>query len=367
MFEVYSYNKGEDAFNDIIDEAIELSMYQMKGELPSDYEERNKVLNEAIGRYCATGTRFESKFEKEGLAMYKSPVVTKNGDIQENYNVVIAEIINAIAPTVVSNTYSRFLAEVRQVGWGETARFIVKSNAMFKVNEIAEGVTRGVLQPIYDNEFTLNCSPIEIATSIDWYAVAAGVFDYGNFGYRAGRSFENYVMMRIILAMTQATNAAGPAYQAAGVDTDQWTTLADRVSTANGGAAVYAIGTIAALNKCIPATIAGNQYVLGEELGTEMIKNGHLGRYLGTTLIPIEQAVNAMKVNTTADLLIPTNIVYFVASDSNRPVKIVFEGDSVTVEKIPEDTTDKTYWVRIQLRIGIGVILGSKFGTLTLA
>ena len=367
MFEVYSYNRGEEAFNDLVDEAIELASFCMKDEKPADYDERSKTLNEGIARYCVTGTRFESKFEKEGLAMFKSPVVTKNNDVQENFNVVIAEVINAIAPTVVSNTYSRFLAEVRQVGWGDTARFIVKSNAMFKVNEIAEGVTRGVLQPIYDNEFTLNASPLEIATSIDWYSVATGVFDWGNFGYRAGRSFENYVMMRIILAMTQATNAAGPAYQANGVDTDQWTTLADRVSGANGGAAVYAIGTVAALNKCIPATIADNQYVLGEELGTEMIKNGHLGRYLGTRLIPIEQAMNAMKVNTTADLLIPTDIVYFVASDSNRPVKIVFEGDSVTVEKIPEETTDKTYTISIQMRIGIGVILGSKFGTLTLA
>lgn len=367
MFEVYNYNRADDQFNDIIDEAIELSTYRMTGELPADMDERDKALNAAIARYAVEGTRFESKFEKEGVAMFKSPVVTKNSEIQEKYNVVIAEIINAIAPTVVSRTYNQFLAEVRQVGWGDTARFIVHSNAMFKVNEIAEGVTRGVLQPIYDNEYTLNASPIEIATSVDWYPVAAGVYSWSNWAYRAGRSFENYVMMRIIMAMSQATNAVGPAYQASGVDTEQWTTLADRVSAANGGARVYAIGTVAALNQCIPATIAGNQYVLGEELGREVIKDGHLGRYLGVTLIPIEQAINAMRVNTTADLLIPTNIVYFVASDSYRPVKIVFEGDSVTVEKIPEETTDKTYWVRIQMRIAVGVVLGSKFGTLTLA
>ena len=45
---------------------------------------------------------------------------------------------------------------------------------------------------------------------------------------------------------------------------------------------------------------------------------------------------------------------------------ITFEGDSVTVERIPEQTTDKTYVIGIQMRIGVAVVIGSKFGTITL-
>lgn len=363
---MFNYNKGDETFNSLVDEVLELSSYCMKGEKPADYDERARNLNAAIARYAVSGTRLESQYEEKGLDMFKSPRVVRNSDVLENYNVVVAEVINAIAPTVVSETYTRFLAEVRQVGWGDTARFLVQSNEMFKVNEIAEGVTRGVLQPIYNNEFTIDCSTTEIATFIDWYSVATGVFDWGDFGFRAGRSFENYVMIKIVKAMTDATALLGDAYDAAGVDTDQWTTLADRVSAANGGATVYAIGTIAALNKVIPATIAGSQYVLGEELGREMIKDGYLGRYLGVRLIPISQAMVATKINTTADLVIPTNIIYMVASEAYRPVKIVFEGDSVTVEKIPEQTTDKTYWIRVQIKLGVGVVIGSKHGTITL-
>lgn len=365
MYEVYNYNRSEnEKFNDIVDEAVFLASCHMSDkEMPADYEERNKALNEAICRYAVEGTRFESKFEKEGVSIMRSPVVNRNADVYQNYNVVIAEIINAIAPTVVSRAYTRYLAEVRQVGWGDTARFIVKSNALFQVNEIAEGVNRGVLQPIYNEEYVVNCKTVEIATSIDWYAVASGVaIDWGDFSYRAGRSFEEYIMVKIVMAMAQVADIAGEAYSIDGVDTEDWTTLADRVSAANGGARVYAIGTMAALNKAIPAEV-GLQYGLGNEVA----KEGFLNRYLGIPLFALDQAIRGTRVNTTADLMIPTNVIYMVASDANKPIKVVFEGDSVVVERIPEETTDKTYWVRIQMKLGIGVILGSKIGTINLS
>lgn len=364
MVEMFNYHRGEASFNDIVDEAVELAMYRYNEKekaLPADFEERDRNLNEAVARYAVQGTRFEEKFEKEGISIYKSPIVTRNEEVRQNYNVVIAEIVNAITPTVVSNTYSRFLAEVKQVGWGDTARFIIRSNELFQINELGEGITRGVLQPIYNNEMTVDCSPITVASYVDWYQVAAGVFSISDFGYRAGRSFENYVMVKIVMAMTEATNAVGAGYAGAGVDVNNWTVLADKVRAANGGASVYAIGTLQALNKAMPAEV-GLQYGLGEE----MAKVGHLNRYLGIPLIPIDQAIMPQHINTKPELLIPTDVIYMVASDAYKPVKIVFEGDSVTVDKIPEETTDKTYWVSIQMRIGVAVVIGSKFGTITL-
>ena len=358
----FNYNMSDNkAFNDIVEEIAYLSSEKLEGREVADYEKRLFTVNEAIGRYATEGTRYEKKFATEGLACFKSPVVTKNSDVRENFNAVIAEVINAVVPTVVSKTYSRYLAEVRQIGWGDTGRFIVRSNELFKVNEIAEGVNRGVLQPIYDNEYTVNCKTTEIATSIDWYSVAAGVFDWGDFGYRAGRSYEGYIMLRIVAAMTTATGLLGEAYSAAGIDTENWTNIVDRVSSANGGAAVYGIGTLNALNQVYPSVV-GLQYGLGQEIA----KEGYLDKYLGARLIPIDQVTVPGTINTTAQLAIPTNVIFVVAADMYKPVKIVFEGDSVTVDWIPEETTDKTYAVRIQMKIGVSAIVGSKFGTITL-
>ena len=358
----FNYNKSDNpVFNDIVDEIVFFSTEQLEGRSVADKESRMKSLNESICRYATEGTRAEAKFAAKGLDAFKDPTVTRNSDVRENFNAVIAEVINAVVPTVVSKTYSRYLAEVRQIGWGETGRFIVRSNELFKVNEIAEGVNRGVLQPIYDTEYTVNCKTTEIATSIDWYSVAAGVFDWGDFGYRAGRSFEGYVMLKIIASMTAATDVMGPAYSAAGIDTENWTNIVDRVSSANGGAAVYGIGTLNALNQVYPSVV-GLQYGLGQEIA----KEGFLDKYLGARLIPIDQVTVPGTINTTAQLAIPTNVIFVVAADMYKPVKIVFEGDSVVVDWIPEETTDKTYAIRIQTKLGVAAICGSKFGTITL-
>lgn len=358
----FNYHTSENqAFNDIIDEIAFLSTERLEGREVADYEKRLFALNEAIGRYATEGTRAEKAFAAKGLACFKDPNVTRNSDVRENFNVVIAEVINAVVPTVISTTYSRYLAEVRQVGWGDTARFIVRSNELFKVNEIAEGVNRGVLQPIYDNEYTVNCMTTEIATSIDWYAIASGVMDWGDFGYRAGRSYEGYIMLRIVAAMTTATGLVGEAYSVAGVDTENWTNIVDRVSSANGGAAVYGIGTLNALNQVYPSVV-GLQYGLGQEI----VKEGYLDKYLGARLIPIDQVTVPGTINTTAQLAVPTNVIFVVAADMYKPVKIVFEGDSVTVQWDSTYQSDKAYAVRIQMKIGVSAIVGSKFGTITL-
>lgn len=53
-----------------------------------------------------------------------------------------------------------------------------------------------------------------------------------------------------------------------------------------------------------------------------------------------------------------------VAGD--RPVKIVFEGDEISVSCDPENTSDKRYGISVELRVGISAICGAKFGTIQL-
>lgn len=71
-------------------------------------------------------------------------------------------------------------------------------------------------------------------------------------------------------------------------------------------------------------------------------------------------------VNTTGTFALPDNIIYFVAADAYKPVKIVFEGNSSVVERDPDYTPDRTYRIRIQEYVGVSAIVGSKFGTMTL-
>ena len=364
MMEMFNFNSQDKTFDAIVTSIVDSAKTRFEAQTEPSKEEL-RLQNEAIVKYALEGTRFEAKFEQEGLACMKNPQITKNETVRSNFEAVVAEVINAIAPSVTSADYSRFLAEVRQVGWGDTARFIIRSNELFKVNEIAEGVNRGVLQPIFDNEVTVNPSPIEIATAIDWYAVAAGVFDWGDFGLRAGRSFEAYIFLKVIAAMTSVTgDMIGAGYIANGYTPANWTNLVQKVSAANGGAPVYAIGSLGALTKVntTGANGLGLQYFVGEDY----LSKGYIDKFLGARMIPVDPALVPTTINSTADLAVPDNKIYMVAADAYRPVKIVFEGNSMTVERIPEETTDKRYGIRIQMRVGVSAIVGSKFGRIDL-
>lgn len=358
---MFNYRHGSQKFNDNVDEAVAFAAAKLEGKVLQNADERIKNLCFAISEDCLTGTRYETLFAEKGLEAMKDPRVIRNSEVQENFNAVIAQIINPILPMVSNFDFIRFLAEVRQVGYGDTARFIIRSNELYKVNEIASGVNRGILQPIHDDEITVNASPVEIAAEIDFYAIAAGVFDFGDFGLRAARSFEAFIFQKVIGAMTSATTKAGAAYSASGFSNANWSALAQKVSAAAGGADVFAIGTLAALNSVIPAT-AGLQYGLGQKIADQ----GYLDRYLGTRMICLDQALTFNSVNTTADFAVPDNKIYMLPVYGDKPIKIVYEGDQTVVEKAPDYTPDRTYRIRIQMRVGVAAVVGSKFATLTL-
>lgn len=359
---LFNYNRQDEKFNDLIDEAVFFAASEMENKVIENKDERLKNLNYGIAQYCTENTKVAGIFEDKGLEAMKDPRVFKCNDVLENYNVVLAEIINSVLPMVANRDLSNYLAEVRQIGWGETAQFVIKSNELYKVNEIAEGVNRGVLQPIYDDMVTVNTRKTEVAAAIDWYPVAAGVYDFGDFGLRYAKSFEAYIFLKVIRNMAAATSALGAAYSASGFTNANWVTLAQRVSAANGGAGVYAIGTLAALSQVYPSAV-GLQYGLGAKIA----EDGYLNKYNGVTLIPVDQVfMPDGAVNTTGAFSIPDNIIYFVAADAYKPVKIVFEGESSVVERDPDYTPDRTYRIRIQEYVGVEAIVGSKFGTLTL-
>lgn len=361
MIAMFNYNRSDDElFNSVVDAAVESTRISLNGvENRAQYEADQKLINEQIVKYAVQGTRYESAFEKDGAAIMKNPMVVKA--CRANFDAVIAEIINAAIPMTTSKRFGDTFMEIHQVGWGDTARFLISSNDLFKVNEIAEGVQRGILQPIYNNEVTVDCGPIQIATAIDFYAVASGNFDWGNFGMRAGYSFNGAIMLRAIAALASATNNLGAAYSQAGVATNSWATLVSRVSAANGGASVYGLGTLVALNQCIPSTV-GLQY----GLGTEVSKEGFLDKYLGARLIPLDQFIVPGTVNSSAALGLKDDKVYLVAADQYKPVKVVYEGMSVVVEMDKDQTTDKTYRIWVTMRVGVAAVVGSKFGVITL-
>lgn len=361
MEKFFSYTRtADEAFNSLVDCTLDLARQSYAGNKPADYAEKNTELLKAMGKKAVEGTRYEAEFEASGLAIFNRPQVKNNTTVRDNFNAVIAQVVTAIVPEVTNDTFSRFIAEVHQVGYGETARFIIESNDLFKVNSKAEGVRKGVDQPMFDDEITLHAKPLTVDACIDWYPFAAGIFDMGNFALKIGRSFMAYIFLKAIKGMTKATTEFGNAYTVNGVTPILWGTLRERVSAANGGMNVIAIGTAVALSN---VSLEGNFQV---EIGEEMNKVGYLNQYLSTPLIGLHNVLVPGTTNTTAKLALADNVIYMIPVAGAKPVKILFEGDEVSVSFDPEHTSDKRYGISIEMRVGVEAIVGPKYGTIQL-
>lgn len=164
MRKIFAYNRQDNdaAFNSLVDCTLELARASYEGKKASDYEEKNKDLLIAMGKKAVENTPFASVFESEGLAAFHRSTLRNNQSVRDNFNAIISQVVTALVPEVVNDEFERYIAEIHQVGYGDTARFIIESNDLFKVNQKAEGVRKGVDIPMYDNEYTVHAHPVDI-------------------------------------------------------------------------------------------------------------------------------------------------------------------------------------------------------------
>lgn len=322
------------------------------------YAEHNETLLKAILQYACKGLDYAC----ETFADFQNRQLTTDPTFISRFNAVLAQAINPIVPDIVSESFMG-LADVSYVGYGDTATFEIDNNDLFYVKEIAEGVQRGAMQRLYKNEVAVNPTPKQIRIELPWYEVVTGKFDLGQWMYKVGMSFTGYINIKVINAMTESFNDIPTAYIANGAFSDSnFIRLGQQVKAANGGKMVQVWGTLAALGNVMPSA-EGLLY----GLGMDYAKIGYIGTYKGLPLVEIEQAMKPGTVNTTAELLVPDNILYFVPVDSYNPVKIVFEGDSVTVEKEATKSSDKYLGLAITMRVAVSAVVGSIFGAYKLA
>ena len=154
-------------------------------------------------------------------------------------------------------------------------------------------------------------------------------------------------------------------YIANGMTDANWLNISRNVSLANGGADVYALGTKIALASVLPKESATSGFRYGED--SAIIKDGFLPSYKDTPLIELGNALVPNTVNGVPEVVVPDDIIYFIPMGWNKPVHVVLEGSSVSVAQDPLRSADETYGLKVDLRIGVDVVVGTKFGGLKLA
>lgn len=338
------------ALDDMVNEVVE--------------KNRSEKYNDALIKHCMKYAGFD--VADFNIKKVKDPNVNKNPLFRTKFNAILSQVITPIAPAMISTEYMN-LADISNISWGESARFVVKSNDSFLVTRIAEGILRGSVQRVYNNELFVNPEPYNIETAIDWYQVASGIFDLGEFVYKVGTAFSNYITLMVVTAIESfVTSGLTTAYKSSGFTTSKFATMVDRVKAANGGGEITAYGTLASLLAILPGTGASSVVTaLQQGLGQEWADMGYLGRYMGVDMVRIPQIILPNTVNTTALFGVPDNVVYFFANGGYKPVKLVFEGSAASIDIVPTDAPDKEMGISVTMRIGQTLVNASKFGAIT--
>lgn len=366
MSKVYTFaNAGQNATLDSLVAAFGelVDMRKSKSFTKNDeYKEKNITFSESLLKYCFE----ESGREYTGLDMVKNPMNVKRTSFKETFDTVIAQVITPVMPKLTSERYST-LFDVEQVGFGDNAKYEVESNELFIISEAAEGIARGGIQTLYNNEYTVRASKRTVTVGLDWYHVASGVHDWGLWGMKLSKSFEAYIIAGVVKALTSVVSTEDGrksigigGYYANGIDDQNWLQLKKNVSLANGGVPVYALGTSIGLGDVLPS--AENGFRFGSD--DPYVTVGHLPMYKDVPLIEVDNALIPNTINNTPVSLVDDNYIYFIAMGMHRPVKVVFEGNQVTVANDPVKSKDNTYAMTIDMRIGVDVIAGSKFGVI---
>lgn len=323
-----------------------------------DENDLDKAFGFAVLRYA---TRNEN-FCEEDLAQLKDPNFVSRTDFQERYYEVINTVLSTTIPAV-STTFLGRIAEVKSIGFGDTAQFDIDSNEIFQVSRSATGVAFGANQRKYRKTVTVNPYDTNITFDTDWYQIASGVFDFGKNFYRASAGYAHFFTSLAYQKFNELTSTIPAAYKLSGwSDKDAREVLA-AVQSANNNTPVSLFGTKVALGSVVPE----NDF-MKFGVSEEWVLKGYVGTWAGYSLVEAMQLMNPLTINeaTTRDFLINNDKIWVLPMNGKRPIKIVFEGGMFNLQKAATDTADMTERASLHYRVGVEAVYDQIYGEIEL-
>jgi len=242
------------------------------------------------------------------------------------------------------------LVDFRNLALGDENLFNVEDNDLFTVSKVAEG-TQGIrrqrLSGMSQVSLTTELRVVKIYEELN--RVLAGQVDFNQMINKVGESFRRNFLQEIYALWMGATAAdfGGTTYfPAAGSYNEE--TLLDLIShveaAANGQQATI-IGTKKALRKLMPS-------IVSDGYKDDIHNMGYAGKFLGTPVVALPQR---HKLNST-EFVFDDNTLTVVASPE-KPIKVVYEGDSTIIAGDPMQNQDLTQTYMYAERYGMGIIL----------
>jgi hypothetical protein len=326
--------------------------------------ERNEILSVAIDAVHGINGKFSAKETSEELR--NAFIELNGGSTKINPKTFyrgneLFELVQELIPAIIeeginsdTNPLFRELVEYRNIKDGDLAEFYVEDNAHFVVATAANGIQGVRRQRITGGSTVPVPTYMKIVRVYESLGrLLAGRIDFNKFVDGVAKAFKDYIAdaaYEAINGITAATAGLSSTYVLTGTPSEaDIVALIEHVEAATGKSAKV-IGTKGALRQL---TVNG----AGELYKDDIYKLGYYGMFNGTPCIRMNQA---HKPGTDTFALNDDKII--IIAGSEKPIKVVREGDGLLIEREADQNADLTREYVYGEQIGVGVVVAEKIG-----
>lgn len=277
-------------------------------------------------------------------------------DYRENKNTIfrlIEETIDEVLPPRVERQYESF-AETRQIAQGDRAVFKLKVTELSR-RRAKTFVSRVGLAGRYET-FMLDGAEMEIQTGaigaaarIGFEEFLDGRWEFSEFTTLMLEALDEFIYAEVVKALVSMIDMlpAANKVSCAGFDEASMDELLSIIDT-YGRATIYCTQEFA--NKMIPS----DARMFSNEMKNTLWQRGWLGDYKGHNVIIIDQSLVFGTAEPNTLKVVNPGLAWIVPTGSEKPVKIIFEGQT-QVHEI-EYTDDWSRDIQTYTKVGVGTV-----------
>lgn len=318
---------------------IKMGVDAFHGVAPANYSvsDSTETLREALIEMNGGSTKLDYKKIRDGQC---------NGMFT-----LVEEILKRTIPEGLQDSdFFNALVEFRNMAEGDQNVFEVEDNNWYLIAKAADG-TQGIRRQRLSgiSEVTIPTELRVVKIYEEMNRILSGRADFNQMIADVTKSFRQQLLNDIYGCWANATSAdfGGTTYfPAAGTyNEDALLEIIAHVEAASGGQAAKILGTKKALRKLSPA-------IQSDGYKDAMYNNGYAGKFYGSDVVVIPQR---HKVGSTS-FVMPDDTITIIAG-SPRPVKCVYEGQSLMIQGQSADAADLTSTYLYAEKYGCGILM----------
>ncbi len=329
------------------------------------YDENGEIMTFEVAREKVDEAFLDEIYRKAGFGEAPEGVLPASMATNPQFLWATFEVVNRIVDSVIPDVIDESIGiytDIRNMGFGDTANFKIKSRDLFSVSKAGRAVRDAHIQREHSSNVTVPTSNHQVSVAVGMYQVLAGVESLADFTNKAILSIEAEITQDAYAAFEAAMNALASSagdgqLRLVGYTQDGFMRIADKVGAWNQSRPVV-VGTARALANVLPAS--GNYQF---DLDSEYAKLGYMRTAFGFDLMALPQIANW---KTEFGVSLAADRVWIISPGAGKLIKLVFEGSTIANISNYFDASDLRSVSTLNKSWGVAVVTSALAGQVTI-